>query len=105
MMSSVSRAIRSARLSSAVAGRPAAMSVADLRATSYDACLLASRAVLGLHGFPRLAYASHQPQVVDKELLAEVVALLAPAATRHPLDEWATYFNVAPSSLLVAPLG
>ena len=67
----------------------------EARATSYDACLLASRAVLGLHGFPRLAYASHQPQVVDKALLAEVVGLLAPAAARHALDEWATYFNVA----------
>lgn len=67
----------------------------DLRATSYDACLLASRQVLALHGFPRVAYASHMPQVVDKALLAEVVALLAPAAARHALDEWATYFNVA----------
>ena len=67
----------------------------EARATSYDACLLASRAVLGLHGLPRLAYASHMPQVVDKALLAEVVDLLAPAAARHALDEWATYFNAA----------
>lgn len=67
----------------------------EARATSYDRCLLTSRAVLGLHGFPRLAYASHMPQVVDKALLAEVVDLLAPAADRHALDEWATYFNAA----------
>ena len=67
----------------------------DRAATSHDACQLASRAVLALHGLPRLAYAAHMPQVVDKALLAEVVALLAPAAARHPLDEWATYFNAA----------
>jgi len=67
----------------------------EQRATSYDRCLQNSRAVLGLHAMPRLAYASHQPQVVDKALLAQVVTLLAPAAARHPLDEWSTYFNVA----------
>ena len=67
------------------------------RATSFDACLQATRQVLALHGLPRLAYAAHQPQVVDKALLAEVVDLFAPAAVRHPLDEWATYFNAAPA--------
>ncbi len=67
----------------------------DTAATSYDRCLLATRQVLALHGMPRVAYASHMPQVVDKELLAEVVALLAPAAARHGLDEWAAYLNVA----------
>jgi hypothetical protein len=67
----------------------------DLNATSYDACLLASRAVLGLHGLPRLAYAAHMPQVVDKAMLAEVGAMFTAAASRHPLDEWAMYFNAA----------
>lgn len=67
----------------------------ELRATSYDASQQNSRAVLALHGMPRLAYASHMPQIVDKALLAEVVALLAPAAARYPLDEWAIYCNVA----------
>jgi hypothetical protein len=67
----------------------------DMKATSYDACLLASRAVLGLHGLPRLAYAAHMPQVIDKALLAEVTALFATAARKHPLDEWAMYFNTA----------
>jgi hypothetical protein len=67
----------------------------DLRATSYDACLQASRAVLALHGLPRLAYAAHMPQVVDKALLGEVTGLFAEAAARQALDEWATYFNAA----------
>jgi hypothetical protein len=69
----------------------------DLHATSYDACLQATRAVLALHGLPRRAYAAHMPQVVDKALLTEVVALFAPAAARHGLDEWATYLNAAPA--------
>jgi hypothetical protein len=67
----------------------------DLHVTSYDACLLASRAVLALHALPRVAYASHQPQIVDKALLREVSDLFAAAAARHPLDEWAMYFNAA----------
>jgi hypothetical protein len=67
----------------------------EFRTTSFDACLLASRAVLALHGFPRVAYASHQPQIVDKALLREVSDLFAAAAARHPLDEWAIYFNAA----------
>lgn len=69
----------------------------DRYATSHDLCQLGSRAVLALHGLPRRAYAAHMPQVVDKRLWAEVVALLAPAAARHPLDEWATYLNAAPA--------
>jgi hypothetical protein len=67
----------------------------EMHATSYDRCLLASRQVLALHGLPRVAYAAHMPQVVDKALLGEVAALLADAGARHALDEWATYFNAA----------
>lgn len=69
----------------------------DRKATSHDLCQLGSRQVLALHGLPRRSYAAHMPQVVDKALLREVVALFAPAAARHPLDEWATYFNAAPA--------
>ncbi len=69
----------------------------DLTATSVDLGQLATRQVLALHGLPRQAYAAHMPQVVDKAMLAEVVALLEPAARRHPLDEWATYLNTAPA--------
>lgn len=69
----------------------------EARATSMDACLLATRQVLALHGLPRRAYAAHMPQVVDKALWAEVVGLFAAAAARHPLDEWSTYLNAAPA--------
>jgi hypothetical protein len=64
--------------------------------TSFDAGQHATRQTLTLLGFPRRAYASHMPQIIDKALLGEVVERLAPAAARHPLCEWAAYFNVAP---------
>jgi hypothetical protein len=67
----------------------------ETKTTSFDASNLAVRQVLALHGFPRRSYGSHQPQVVDKALLREVVDLLAVAAERHPLCEWASYLNVA----------
>ena len=62
--------------------------------TSFDAGQHASRQVLGLLGSPRRAYASHMPQVIDKALLGEVAGRLAPV--KHPLCEWAAYFNLAP---------
>jgi hypothetical protein len=65
------------------------------RSTSFDASQLATRQVLALHGLPRRAYGSHMPQVVDKDLLVEAVALLAVAADRHPVCEWSGYLNVA----------
>jgi hypothetical protein len=67
----------------------------ETKATSFDAANLAARQVLALHGFPRRSYGSHQPQIVDKALLAEAVELMAVVSERHPLCEWATYFNVA----------
>ncbi len=69
----------------------------ELRATDVDAGQLATRQVLALHGLPRRAYASHQPQVIDKAMLVETVELFAAAAARHPIDEWAGYLNAAPS--------
>jgi hypothetical protein len=68
----------------------------DHDSTSFDACQHATGQVLGLLGFPRRAFASHMPQVINKVMLAEVRDQLAPAALRHPLCEWAAYFNVAP---------
>jgi hypothetical protein len=66
------------------------------RSTSFDEGQQATRQILGLLGFPRRAYASHMPQLIDKALLGEVVELLSLPAKSHPLCEWAAYFNVAP---------
>jgi hypothetical protein len=69
----------------------------DHRSTSFDACQHATRQALALLGHPRRAYASHMPQIVDKAMFAEVVDQLAPVAARHPVCEWAAYFNIAPA--------
>jgi len=67
------------------------------RSTSFDEGQQATRQVLGLYGFPRHSYASHMPQVIDKELFREVATTLSLPAELHPLCEWSTYFNVAPA--------
>ena len=67
----------------------------EQRGTAFDRSQLAMRQVLGLHGWPRLAYTSHMPQLIDKRLYGEVAGLLAAAAAVAPLDEWSGYFNVA----------
>lgn len=67
------------------------------QSSSFDLGQQATRQVLGLYGFPRRAYASHMPQVIDKVMLAEVVELLSTAAGLSPLCEWTSYFNVAPA--------
>ncbi|MGI8425748.1 MAG: hypothetical protein ACR2FO_02535 [Actinomycetota bacterium] len=67
------------------------------KATAFDAGQHSTRQILGLYHFPRLSYASHMPQIIDKALLSEVVELLSPVAQRSPLCEWSTYFNIAPA--------
>ncbi|MEX2552255.1 MAG: hypothetical protein WD627_04570, partial [Actinomycetota bacterium] len=67
------------------------------QSSSFDLGQQATRQVLALYGFPRRAYASHMPQVIDKAMLAEVVRVLSTAAALSPLCEWTGYFNVAPS--------
>jgi hypothetical protein len=65
--------------------------------TSFDLGQQATGQVLALYGVPRRAYASHMPQVVDKAMLAEVVDLVSAPGRKYPLDEWSTYFNIAPA--------
>jgi len=37
------------------------------------------------------------PQLIDKALYGEVSDRIAPFSDRYALDEWSTYFNIAPS--------
>lgn len=64
--------------------------------TSFDLGEQATRQILGLFDFPRRAYASHMPQVFEKAFLAEVAELMSVPSSLHPMDEWSTYFNIAP---------
>ncbi|MGI9604865.1 MAG: hypothetical protein ACR2P0_01880 [Acidimicrobiales bacterium] len=66
-------------------------------ATDFDMGMLNTWVILRQLGHvDPLSYASHMPQVIDRELFARVAERLAPFALDHPLDEWSTYFTLAP---------
>ncbi|MEM7586296.1 MAG: hypothetical protein AAF560_23085 [Acidobacteriota bacterium] len=66
------------------------------RATDYDLGQHQTRELLARHGYSTRSYSAHMPQILDKALLAEVVATLE-EETRAGLaiDEWSAYFNIA----------
>lgn len=65
------------------------------RATSFDDGQRATAAALDPEGFELLSYASHQPQIIDKALLAEAVRWADEWAGPTNLCEWSIYFNHA----------
>lgn len=66
--------------------------------TDFDQALLHSWIVLRQRGHADpLAYNSHLPQVVDRQLFASVMESLADVLERYPLEEWSTYFAIAPT--------
>ncbi|MFT5612392.1 MAG: hypothetical protein ACI9LU_002902 [Polaribacter sp.] len=65
--------------------------------TDFDAGQIATCAVLDHENLEHLSYASHMPQVIDKELFIETQSFFSAHAMSYPLCEWSTYFNYAPS--------
>jgi len=65
--------------------------------TEFDAGQIATCAVLDYENLEHLSYASHMPQVIDKALFIETQSFFSRHAENHPLCEWSTYFNYAPS--------
>ncbi|MGI9601481.1 MAG: hypothetical protein ACR2QE_06340 [Acidimicrobiales bacterium] len=64
--------------------------------TPFDQGLTHALLVLRQLGVDRpLAYASHQPQLIDRALFGEAVGRVMATASRYPLDEWSIYFNLA----------
>ncbi|NNE74074.1 MAG: hypothetical protein HKN26_10445 [Acidimicrobiales bacterium] len=64
--------------------------------TPMDQGLTNAMLVLQRHGIREpLAYASHMPQIMDRDLFREVAATVADAGATYPLDEWSIYFNLA----------
>ena len=53
------------------------------------------RELLGYLGYERLAYGSHQPQIIRKAHLAEAWDVARRLTERPALCEWALYFNIA----------
>lgn len=66
--------------------------------SEFDECILNTWILLRQMGYSDpLLYACHMPQVIDKALFAEVATRFAPFAERYALEEWSTYFTVAPT--------
>lgn len=63
--------------------------------TDFDKSLLHSLVLLRQRGFANpLAYSSHQPQIIDKQLYLAVAAEIADQAASYPPDEWSPYFTI-----------
>ncbi len=67
----------------------------DNNQTEFDAGQISTYAVLQYCDLPQLSYASHMPQIIDKEIFLEAVGFFKEYAQNHPLCEWSTYFNYA----------
>ena len=63
--------------------------------TEFDVGQISSGAVLNYLGLPSLSFASHMPQIIDRELFKESTAFFESYAKDYPLCEWSTYFNYA----------
>jgi hypothetical protein len=63
------------------------------RSTPFDDGQHQVRELLGYLGYEHLAYASHMPQIIRKDVLAETWALAARLTDSRSLCEWALYFN------------
>ncbi len=65
--------------------------------TPFDQGLSNTLLVLRRLGLERpLAYASHMPQLIDRELFKQVALQVQDASARYPVDEWSMYFNLGP---------
>lgn len=66
--------------------------------TEFDESILNTWVLLRQMGYPDpLSFACHMPQIIDKALYAEVAGRFARFADTYALEEWSTYFTVAPS--------
>ena len=63
--------------------------------TEFDAGQLSTCAVLEYHNLPQLSYASHMPQIINRDLFLEAADFFKVNAADQPLCEWSTYFNYA----------
>ncbi|RZV42655.1 MAG: hypothetical protein EX269_14535 [Acidimicrobiales bacterium] len=66
--------------------------------TEFDESILNTWVILRQMGFVNpVSYASHMPQIVHKLLYAEVAEKFDRYADKYALEEWSTYFTLAPT--------
>lgn len=63
--------------------------------TEFDAGQHSTFALLQYHNLPHLSYASHMPQIIDKQLFLAAVEFFKDFKQDHPICEWSSYFNYA----------
>jgi len=67
----------------------------DNNQTEFDLGQISTHAVLDYENLEHLSYASHMPQIVDRELFIDSTRFFQLHAKQHPLCEWSSYFNYA----------
>ena len=65
------------------------------RLTDFDHGQRVTGILLRYLGLPHLSYASHMPQLINKEIFRESAVFFEKYAGKYPLCEWSTYFNYA----------
>ncbi|RBP50993.1 hypothetical protein [Arenicella xantha] len=63
--------------------------------TEFDTGQLMTGALLSSLGLPTLSYASHMPQLVDRQIYLEACHFFEPYSIEFALCEWSSYFNYA----------
>lgn len=63
--------------------------------TDFDAGQIATGSLLQYHNLPTLSFASHMPQIIDRDIYNEASRYFSGQDKIHPLCEWSTYFNFA----------
>ena len=53
--------------------------------------------VLKYFGFPHLSYASHMPQIINRDMFLEMAEVFSTISQDYSVCEWSTYFNYAQS--------
>ncbi|NEM91349.1 hypothetical protein [Galbitalea soli] len=67
------------------------------RVTDFDRALHTSLVLLRARGMELLAYASHQPQIINRGVFAEAVEFAERNADGGAIEEWSIYFNLLAS--------
>jgi len=63
--------------------------------TDFDRGQINTYAVLEHNNLPYLSYASHMPQIIDRELYLESITYFKEYTNNFALCEWSSYFNYA----------
>ncbi len=61
--------------------------------TDFDRGQRVTNVLLQYHGMEHLSYASHMPQIINRDIFREAASFFHEPAKKYPLCEWSIYFN------------